>query len=896
MSKIKASIITVSILVLNTEIANAQDGKIYGTVSTEDGITLNGAIVNMIYQEDSIFYAIVRTDSLGKFALPAPVDTGRYYLVFLYPRHTDVSVPIEVDERFEGKDLGNIKLPLNSVFLDEVVITARGLMKVKGDTLEYDISGLKLQPNARLEDIVDQLPGMRITRGGQLYSHGRVVERVLVDGEPFFGNDPTLVSKNIRADMVDKIQVYDGSSEREKVTGIKDDNKQRTVDIKLKEDKKRGMFGLAEIGYLDDFYNNVLMLNIFNGQEKVFGFGVLSNSGRLGVGYKNMNSSGGGLGNQFDAETGNFTGEGRPKVYSGGAGYSNIWGKHKLNTHISAKGITVDGHRDVYQVIDAEARPQSNSSRVDFNNIKHEQDFGLNYQKDGNSQLYIDLNIGHGKSIDVYSQDSRVQYITEEQTITQLNQDNNFDRNNLRTNLHVNWSTDLGKKDRRISFGIHPQLMFDRSDNLIHLMETRQNSTRVENLQIAKNRTEHDIDLNLTYSEPIFNGLLVNSFERNNYISSTKANTTTQASDFGDLFNGNFKYNYTANLLKSVYRATLNKFRTEFGTGVSFDRFDLDDRIKENTVQNDFVFFQPLANFEYRFSQSNILKLQYHKTNIAPTSYLVQPFSDYTDLLNVYSGNDGLRPQSQNRFYLDYYNFKVEKMRGINASFTYNLRHNAIGYSILTEEGRNSISPINIDKKTFDYQFRASYSTEVNTKKDYLFLVLEGIQNVSYNYINSIENRLHEIFIKFQPSYSFKERYRVRFNFAFGPTIERLTYSQNSDFNYSGIGAEGFGGIDINLPYNFRLEQRFNYTYRPQNQLINTSLNQLLWDAVLKKYLGKEKSFTAEFSVNDLLNQNLGLRRMYGNTGFTESRYTAINRYFLLTVKWDINKMGGQSK
>ena len=119
-----------------------------------------------------------------------------------------------------------------------------------------------------------------------------------------------------------------------------------------------------------------------------------------------------------------------------------------------------------------------------------------------------------------------------------------------------------------------------------------------------------------------------------------------------------------------------------------------------------------------------------------------------------------------------------------------------------------------------------------------------------------------------------------------------MNYSQNDNLNFKGVGFEGSGGLDMSFPLNFRLEQRFHYVYKPKNALLGTSLNQLLWDASLIKTFGKENIFTAELSVNDLLNQNSGLQRVYGNTGFTESRYSTIHRYFLLSFKWDINRMG----
>src|SRR5690606_2637627 len=155
-----------------------------------------------------------------------------------------------------------------------------------------------------------------------------------------------------------------------------------------------------------------------------------------------------------------------------------------------------------------------------------------------------------------------------------------------------------------------------------------------------------------------------------------------------------------------------------------------------------------------------------------------------------------------------------------------------------------------------------------------------------------IENRLRSAFIKFRPSLALKERAGIRFNLGIGPIFESLDYSQNEDFNSKGFGFEGDGAIDVNFLLAFGLEQRFHYSYKPETELLGTSLNQLLWDLSLIKIFGKENSLAAELSVNDLLNQNQGLRRNFSNTGFTESRYSAIGRYFLLSFKWDFNKMG----
>lgn len=892
MEKTNTFIKTIIVLMLICVVGRLEAQVIQGKVSTEDGVPLNKAIVNILHQKDSIFHSFARTDEAGHFSISTPADSGEYLLVFMHAKHTDVSLPLHIGNQFQTRDLGEIKLPLNSVFLEEVVITAKRLMRMKGDTIEYDISGLTLTPNSRVEDVLDQLPGMQVTRGGQIYSHGKIIERVLVDGEPFFGNDPTLVTRNIRSDMVDKIQVYDDASENEKITGIKDNNKRKTIDIKLKEDKKKGMFGVAQVGYLNEYYNNMIMLNKFSGKEKIFGYGVMSNTGKLGVGYKNLAANGGSLGGEFDGSTGKFTGEGAPKVYSGGLSYSNDWEKHKLNTNVSVNGVSVRGDRSVYQIIDSDNRPRENTSTTDFKRTTQNQNFELNYEREAQTRFYVSLDAGHERSFDVYQRDSRLQYAEGSELINTLKQNNDSEEDVFRTDLNVNWSTGFKKEGRRISIGFQPRIMSATSDSYIAIDNNDDTLPAASELKVNGGRHEHHFDFRLSYSEPILKGELVSSFENKTYLSGKRSDVISEEAQYVGRFGGDFHYTYGVNRLKSVYRTTAGKFSTEFGAALSLEKSNLENKSTIHTVRNHFVFFQPTAELEYKWSQTHWIKAQYGRTNIAPTAFLVQPFGDAEDLVNVYRGNMELRPRSIQRFYVSYHSFKLMKINARNAWFEYNLKQNDIGYAIEIGEEQNIITPININKRTYDYTFSTSYGKEVTDKKDYLWLQLDGKQSMGYNYVNGTENRLLSSSLQLRPNFSFRPRGGFSFNLGAGPVFERLDYSQNDDLNFQGLGFQGRGATYMDFPLGFRLEQQFNYAYKPQNKLLGTSMNQLLWDITLLKRFGKENMFTTEFSVNDLLNQNLGLQRIYGNTGFTERRYSTINRYFLLTFKWDLNRMG----
>src|ERR1700744_164397 len=166
-------------------------------------------------------------------------------------------------------------------------------MKIKGDTTEFNAKAYVVQPNDKVEDLLRQLPGIEVDKDGKITAQGETVTKVLVDGEEFFGDDPTLVTKNIRADMVDKVQLYDKKSDQATFTGIDDGVRTKTINIKLKEDKKNVLFGKvnANVG-TNDYYEGQLIANRFKANEKFAVYGTAANDGRIGLGFEDNSTLG----------------------------------------------------------------------------------------------------------------------------------------------------------------------------------------------------------------------------------------------------------------------------------------------------------------------------------------------------------------------------------------------------------------------------------------------------------------------------------------------------------------------------------------------------------------------------------------------------------------------------
>src|SRR6185312_11799126 len=263
----------------------SQRAIIKGSVSdTSEHILLPQSSIMILQQKDSFLVSFTRADERGAFLFPH-LPPGKIILKISYPGYADYVTEFELKDSAET-DLGMIPMTLKSKLLEEVVVHGNmAAIRMKGDTLEFKADSFKLQQGATVEELLKRLPGIQVDKNGKITAQGEAVKKVLVDGEEFFGDDPTLVTKNIRADMVDKVQVYDKKSDQATFTGIDDGKKEKTINIKLREDKKKGMFGKVEAGDgPQGVYQGTLIFNAFKAKQKFSVYGTIGNNGKIGLG------------------------------------------------------------------------------------------------------------------------------------------------------------------------------------------------------------------------------------------------------------------------------------------------------------------------------------------------------------------------------------------------------------------------------------------------------------------------------------------------------------------------------------------------------------------------------------------------------------------------------------
>ncbi|HEX8315312.1 MAG TPA: carboxypeptidase-like regulatory domain-containing protein, partial [Flavisolibacter sp.] len=302
--------------------ASAQ--KVSGTIKgiLQDSVSatvLSDATISVIKLPDSSLVSFTLTTSSGYFEIKN-LEPGEYLVTSSFVGLRTFKKKFTISVANPVEDFGTVRLQRADKYLDEVVIT-EAPVKVNGDTISYKADAFKTKPNATVEDLLKKLPGVQVERDGTVKAQGENVQKVYVDGKEFFGNDPKLATKNLTADMVDRVDVYDDMSEQAKFNGIDDGSRAKAINLKLKKDKKKGIFGKVNAGYgSEGRYDAGVTANYFKGATQANIIAKSNNTNNVGYTMSDM------LG-----------------MFSGGGGSMTMGGGGNMGGGIGGGGMMVMG-------------------------------------------------------------------------------------------------------------------------------------------------------------------------------------------------------------------------------------------------------------------------------------------------------------------------------------------------------------------------------------------------------------------------------------------------------------------------------------------------------------------------------------------------------------------------
>ena len=909
-------------------LAFSQTNSVKGIIAdNSSNVKLQNATISILNAKDSTLYKFTRANQEGNFNFNQ-LKNGNFILLVTYPEYADFVNIFSLDSANKAIDFKVIDMKTKAKLLNEVIIKGQAAaLKIKGDTTEFNAAAYNIKPNDRVEDLIKQFPGIQVDAQGKITAQGKTVEKVLVDGEEFFGDDPTLVTKNLRADMVDKVQLFEKASDQAAFTGVDDGEKKQTLNILLKEDKKQGFFGKLEAGYgNNDFYALQGMFNKFKGKEKIAAYGTSSNTGKTGLGWEDASKYGassnmtmsddGGMmffmsgDNMFENDS--YYGEGLPRAHNGGLHYENKWNKDKesINTNYKAGAFNIRTNKNtvIQNNLPNNIFNSNNNNNSESNNFRQKLDatYQINIDSTSNVKLIIDGTLSNSDKEDFYSSESRR---ADNSLLNNSNRTTTGNQNQTSFNVNATYMKKLKKAGRNYSLNISNSINQTKSDGYLkatnNFFDANENATRTDITDQLRDNDilSNNLRANITYNEPLSKVLTLTAnygITLNNNKADKKTYDASAPNVYNNLnteFSNNFHSDQLTNQVGAVFSYKKAKTNLSFGTKASFINFDQTEVYSNQKFNRNFMNWLPQASYQYRFSAQKSLSLRYNGSNTQPTVNQLQPVRTNDDPLNIPEGNPDLKPAFNNRLNLNFNSYKVLTSENIYMGLSFGFTNNQIVSNNNTStEGITIYRSVNMENKIPTYYSGwGGYSRKIKALGNInVGLQLNFNANTNYNYVNNALNTT--VSQRYSPSLNlskYNDKLSIQVNF--GPSYNAQEASLQKQISNKGWGRNGGLYSTFKLPKKIGVEVNGNYMYTPKSAAFNTAFEQTIINAALTKAFYKEESLKIKLSANDILNENSGFRRFASANTITQSNSNNISRYFLFSLIWDFSKMGGST-
>jgi len=882
---------------------------------TASGMKLQNTLICLLNQQDSTLESFTRADHNGSFSINT-IDKGNYILLITYPGYADYVEKVRLDSLLHEHDFGTVNMISKAKLLNEVIIKgSRIAIKIKGDTTEYDAKAFKTQHNASIEDLLKQFPGIQVDQYGKITAQGQTVNKILVDGEEFFSDDPTLVTRNLRADMVDKIQLYDKKSDQATFTGIEDGQRTKTINVKLKEDKKNGYFGKIDAGGGNSkYYQGQAIFNRFWNKGKFSAYATTANNGKTDLGYDDNQKYASSGYNSFSgadgfSSSGTYNGKGMPVARTGGLHYDTKWNgdKEAINTNFKIGSLDVDGINNTVIQNNLPTGPiNSNSNQIFHDHIfRKKLDGTYQVQLNSSSDLKVSFD---GTNNQLQNNSNFTSTSTRGDGVLLNNNDRDLSNNGDEGiyNISAFYTKKFKKPFRTLSILMSESINRRNAKGYLKSKTNFYNdSGQLDSIQnINQYKTTHisgsALNTNIGYTEPLMKNMILAlsyGISINNDASDRKSFGLSGADGYNtliDSLSSNYKLNQLSNQVGAVFNLMKGKSMFSFGTKVATVNYNQINNYTGSSYKRNFINWAPESYYQYRFSQQESLIISYQGNTIQPSIDQIQPVIVNNDPLNVTLGNPNLKPTFSNKILVNYYSYKI--LSGLYAwmSGSYSLISNPIVSNLFTDSAGKSINQfINLrNKKQSSLSLNMNIGKKLKKPDMNVELDLSVNGNNSYNLSNNRLNLTNFYTYKAELNISKSQQKLYDANIRFGPNYTVSGSSLQPEINNNGRGFFGSAAFTVFLPNKFQFSSDGNYQYRARTQTFNTVFSRTLINASISRTFFKEDNLKLSIAGNDLLNQNIGFDRNTTGNFVTQNSYTTIRRYFMCSLIWSFNKFG----
>lgn len=919
------TILTVFILCISSYIS-AQNAVVKGSVNdTLNKQYLHHAVISVLRAKDSVLLKYTRTDTKGNFEL-THLNAGKYILLITYPSYADYVEDIELS----GTSILNkpdIPLVTKAKLLEDVIVRQKfAAIRIKGDTTEYNADSFKVRANANVQDLLKKLPGIQVNNKGEITAQGEKVEKVLVDGEEFFSDDPAVVTENLRADAVSKVQVFDKKSDQAAFTGIDDGQKTKTINLELKDDKKKGYFGKIEAGTNFDKYRfGKTLINAFKAKRKIAAYVTNDNTRYQSLDWNERRNYSTDLNTttEFSDDGGvwinstgdDFTnGKGFPNATTAGVLYSDKWNKDKnnLNATYQFNDLKVNGTTsNINQTILKDSSFLSNSVQTFNTHKQRNRLYGTHewtFDSTNTLKLKVDGSFLKTTSVSTIISSTLKNKNNQSFLSNSNNQSNSNEETNNNFSTELVWKKRLQKKGRTISVTSNLNKTDKKSDGFllsdINLYDANGNFDKKLLTDQKKIIDENKLqwETRAVYTEPLWKNTFLElnyklAFNRNDAERSTLENP-----------NNNPKYDYKVDSLSNHFlfrtidnqggvnfRMTMKKINFSAGSGIGRSSYSV--TILDSTVKRKIGFtnFLPSMSFKYSPKKQTSWNIRYNGSTANPSLQQINPIIDNLNPLNITIGNPNLKQSFRHNFNLNFNQNKVLKNRGIWAGANFSLVQNAITNSnSIDKNGIRINQAINVNGN-YNGNMWAGYYMQV-AKQMNLNLNFNPSISRYINYVNGDKNINDNYTIGLGSGLGYWTDKWINFwiNLEGNRNYSRSSINKNIVTKYWSFESNPY--LNIKLPKKIYFELSGDINIYEKTSVFALQNNVYLLNASVKKAFTKDEKLEVKLYVNDIFNENRGINRNITSNFISETRSNVIQRFFLLSVIYNFSKNSKPAK
>lgn len=874
------------LLIIVSTIAYGQSVK--GIVhDKQSNVAISYASIRLLSAQDSTYVTGGISSLEGEFLIPA--NKGRYFMEISFMGYEKYRKVISLTDSLPSLDLGLILLKTKSILLNQAIIEAPvPNIQVKGDTIEYNVSGYPIKEDALLLDLIERVPGIEISSDGKLMANGKPISKILVDGKEFFGNDIDLALKNLPVSMINKLQLFKEQSEMSQITGFKDGNSEQVLNLTVKDDLKQSVFGNVQIGYgSSDRYANKMNAHYMIDDNQMSLIGNMNNVN------DNFEYSGGT--GQYDGITDNkkiginINSENHEKLKIGG----NV--RYERNSNL----FEMNSNTQTFINSGNRFNEQFSSS----NGIKKDLGLGLKmkWTPDSLTTIYARINTSVGDSEDIRKGTS-ASYIENQKDTTTGWSDflTKGDANALNTSIVM--GRRLNSKGRAVTMTFNGSIRNSSSKGKNYSETNYQSNTspKIIDQQLSINNYNDSWSLSASYVEPIStNNLIQISYNiRKDYTRNIRDTYRKDPEGEYSLIDTAYTrknvLNYTTQRFSIGFQSTHEKYEYTLGFNIdpsqSSNRTNMKSILIEDQKQN-VLNLSPNFKFTYNPKTSMTFDINYYGSTSQPTFNQLSSDTIIIDALSVSYGNPELKPSYENNLNMYFQTSNYAKgsffMISMGANYIVN---KIVDYTIIDKNGNTKSSYQNINGNwglnggiLFNTPLRNNKFTVDNSSFAYL------TRNIGYS--NGVKNTTKNLALNETFSISYRDKWidqRLQISLACNLTQTNLPTQEG--LNTASYGLKSTTNVKLPFDINLTNDVGYTYNYGYSKEFQNA---ELLWNATISKQFLRRKQATIKFQCYDILNDRNNVVRTVTGNYVSDTRTNMIGRYFLFTLNYRFNFFQG---